>query len=408
MANNAPFIGIDALTQLGCAIMPDIAMAPYYDHERTFKKLGIKVISGNEFQNLRYALRTKGHTTRRKNVGDTIESQAGKLVERKLVTYVAWNRYRVNKNMFRELPREVGGQLMYPNSELNLKVALLNFTGDLFDNLFFGNHESAAPEYSLYDGFYTYIAKDIEDGYITPIHLSGAIVRPTGVNDTSAWDLFVQFMDALDPALRRVEGLRILCSPATAAAIYAAYGHSHGDHKEMGITADGNYTVAEYPNIEIAFDDIVGIGCRLIATVPDNFEYGIDTLDPQNGMTIESETSRDNDDFIIQPQSSQGCRVFDVSPRAFAMTDAAMTFQALSGNYREIHVYVNSSDAEKGTVTIDGVAPDASVEYQPGQIVALKATNGTGTFKKWSDGNTTATRNYVVGAESVALTAIFE
>lgn len=403
-----PFIGLEALTTLGCQIMPDIAMSAYYDRQTTFDKFGIKVISGDEFQNIRYAIRTKGHTTRRKRVGDTIESEAGKLVERKLVTYVAWNRYRVNKNMFRELPRQVGEQLMYPQSEMNLRVALQDYTGDIFDNLFFGDVDGDIEALALYVGFWTYLAQDIKEGYITPIKLSGAITRPTSVTDTQAWDLFIEFMDALDPALRRAAKLIVMCNPATASAIYSAYSHAHGDHKDMGIAANGNYTVAEYPNVEIAFDDAVGVGCRLVATVPDNFEYGIDTLDPQNGMSIAPETSRDNDDFIIQPQSSQGTRVFRVDPKNFAMTDAAMSFQALSGDYRDVFLYVSSSDDAKGTVTVNGEAPDSTKIYTPGEIVTLVATNGTGTFVKWSNGETNKTLQVVVGSSSEAITAIFE
>lgn len=406
---NFPFIGTEALTTLGCQIMPDIAMSAYYDRQATFDKLGIKVISGDEFQNVRYALRTKGGTTRRKEVGDTILNEGGKLVERKLVTYVAWNRYPLNKNMFRELPRKVGEQLMYPQSEINLRTALQDYVGDVFDNLFFGDVNGNVPERALYDGFWTYLKKDIEDGYLKPIALTGAIVRPTTVDDVIAWNLFVQFMDKIDPALRRAAKLIIMCSPITASAIYTAYSHAHGDHKEMGIAANGNYTVAEYPNVEIAFDDVLGIGCRLVATVPDNFEYGVDTLNPENGMSIEKETSRDNDNYIMQPQSAQGTRVFQVDPKHFAMTNASMSFEAQSGDYRDIHLYATANNAELGTVTVAGKAPDADALYATGETVELKATAAEGaTFKGWSDGVNTATRTIVIGTASAGYMAIFE
>lgn len=409
MAKTDPFIGTEALTELGTAIMPEIALSAYIDRQQTFDKLGIKVISGDEFRNIRYALRTKGHTTRRKKVGDTIESQAGTMVARELVTYVAWNRYRVNKNMFRELPRKVGEQIMYPESELNLRVTLQDYTGDVFDNLFFGDHNGAIEALALYDGFWTYLNQDILDGYVKPIHLTGAIVRPTSVTDTLAWDLFVEFMDALDPALRRAPKLIVICNPTTAAAIYSAYSHSHGDHKEMGIAGNGNYTVAEYPNVEIAFDDAVGVGCRLMATVPDNLEYGVDTLNPENGMSIAPETSRDNDDFIIQPQSAQGTRIFRVDPKSFAVTDAAMNFRALSGDYREVKLYISSSDEALGTVTVDGAAPDKEATFEPGQIVTLKAIPAEGkSFEKWSNLSTDAEITVIVGNQSDAFVAFFK
>lgn len=413
--NNAPLVNLETVQQIGCQIMPDIALSAFLTRERIFNKLGINVISGEEFQSVRYALRTKGHTTRQKKYGDTLTSELGKLEERKLVTHVAWNRYPLNKMMFRELPRKVGEQLMYPNSEKILKSILAAYTSDLFDNLFFGdpkNHElpegNVMKALGLYTGFWTYIAKDVQDGYIKPIQLSAAISRPTGVNDTLAWDLLVEFLDQLDPTLLGQDKLYILCSPQTAAAIYTAYGHAHGDHKEMGIAANGNYTVAEYPQIEIAFDACVGVGSRLVATVADNLEYGVDTLDPENSVSIEKDTHRDNDDWVIQPQSAQGTRVFDVSPRAFAMTADAMTFRALSGDYRAVNFSVSANNDEKGTVTINGEEPDPNMTFTPGQIVTLVAEPKEGaTFQKWSNGETEPEINVVIGAANDAIVAIF-
>lgn len=414
MAEVKPLVSLETVQQIGTQIMPDISLSAFLTRERIFNKLGIKVISGDEFQNVRYALRMKGHTTRQKKLGDSIKSEMGKLEERKLVTYVAWNRYPLNKMMFRELPRQIGEQLMYPESEKILKGALQNYTNDLFDNLFFGdhlNHElpegNAMKALGLYDGFWTYLANDIKDGFLKPIHLSAAITRPTSTADTQAWDLFVEFMDKLDPTLAGLD-FKVLCSPATAAAIYAAYGHAHGDHKEMGIAANGNYTIPEYPNVEIAFDPVVGVGCRLVATIDGNFEYGVDTLDPENKMSIEKETSVDNDNWVMQPSSAQGTRVFDVSPRAFAMTDAAMTFRALSGDYRDVNLIVASSDSAKGTVKVNDADPDNNAVFTPGQIVTLKAVNVSGTFQKWLPGNQTdAEISIVVGADTEAYTAVF-
>ena len=413
--NDQPLVSLETVQQIGCQIMPDIALSAFLTRERIFNKLGINVISGEEFQSVRYAMRTKGHTTRQKKYGDTLTSELGKLEERKLVTHVAWNRYPLNKMMFRELPRKIGEQLMYPKSEKIIKTILQAYTSDLFDNLFFGdpkNHElpegNVMKALGLYTGFWTYIAKDVQDGYIKPIQLSASIARPTGVNDTLAWDLLVEFLDQLDPTLLGQDKLYILCSPQTAAAIYTAYGHAHGDHKEMGIAANGNYTVAEYPHIEIAFDACVGLGSSIVATIPDNFEYGVDTLDPENSVSIEKETSKDNENWVIQPQSAQGTRVFDVSPRAFAMTADAMTFRALSGNYRNVNFSVLANNDEKGSVTVNDETPDPNKAYTPGQIVTLKAVAAEGaTFQNWSNGETEEEINVVIGNSNESIVANF-
>lgn len=416
MANDAPFIGIQALTELGRTIMPDIAMGAYYDRKAFFDKMYVKVISGDEFRNIRYMILTKGHTSRQWTPGSTIENTAGMMVEREMKTYIAWNRFRANAKMFRELPKMIGDQVSYPNSEAALRVALEDYVGDVFDNIVFGNHEyNDLPETSglrhlgLFDGWMTDINNDIEAGIVVPISLSAAISEPTSIDDIQAWTIFKEFRAKLDPALRGAAKLLFMMNSVTAEAIATAYANSKGNHKELGVNNLGNYTIPEMPNVEICFDDAWGDGCKMIATVPENLEYGIDTRNPENGVSVMAEPSRDNDDLIIQPQSAQGTRVFRTDKKHFAITSAELSPVSLAHDYHGSNCVVVSSNQEYGKVTVNDVEPENLTDYKPGVTLTLKAEpTEAGKFLKWSNGSTETTLTVVTKGTPESYVAFFD
>lgn len=405
----AEFIGTAALQQIAVQIMPEIAMSAYYNRQRVFDKFGIKVISGVQFKNVKYLLLRKGHTTRRKVVGSTLRSTVGQLLERELVTFLAWNRYKDNQDAYKEYPIATENGNSYPESEAALRAVMANYADDIYDNVWHGNHNLGNDHWlGLFDGFYTNMANDVTKGLVTPIHLSGTISRPTLTNDTQAWDLFEEFVQAWDVHLQAAEKVIVGMNSKTAAAIAAAYGNSKGNNKDCIRLENGNIAFLEYPNIEIAHDASLGVGVKMFATVPDNLEYGVDTLNEENGCMVQVGSDDDAKDVFFQPQSAQGTRVFNISASAFAVTDDSMSPIGVSGDYTTANCSVLTNNAEWGTVTVDG-KEQGSEDYPAGTTLALVATaTSAGQFVKWSDGNTNATRNYVTNGSLETVVAIFQ
>ena len=408
----AHFIGTEALQQIAVQIMPEIAMSAYYNRQRVFDKFYIKVISGVQFKNIKYLLLRKGHTSRRKEICAKLNSQAGTLLERELVTYLAWNRYRDNKSAYREYPIATESGNSYPESEAALRAVMANYADDLYDNVWHGDHtieQSDANAYlGLFDGFFTNMANDVINGYVKPIHLTGTITRPVNSSDHQAWDLFEEFIESWDPHLQTAEKVIVGMNSKTAAAIVAAYGNAKNNNKDCVRLENGNIAFLEYPNIEIAHDATLGIGSKMFATLPYNLEYGVDTENAENGCSVQVGSDDDADDIFFQPQSAQGTRIFNITPSAFAVTDAAITPVAISGEYVKNTFSVLVNDADAGSVTVNGSAPDNTVEYQAGTTLALVATAETGfKFVKWSDGNTSASRTVVTKGQLESIVAFF-
>lgn len=409
----AEFIGKENLTTLATTIMPEIAMSAYYNRQRVFDKFGIKVVSGAGFKNIKYLLLRKGHTSRRKTVGATLQNEGGKLIERELVTYLSWNRYKDNISAYHENPvTDANGGVSFPESEAALRTVMANYADDVYDCVWHGDHtiaNDAANAYlGLFDGFFTDIANDIIAGYVTPITLSGVIDKPANSTDHDAWDLFEEFINKWDPHLQNAEKVIVGMNAKTAAWIVAAYGNSKGNNKDCIRLENGNIAFVEYPNIEIAADASLGVGTKMFATIPDNLEYGVDTDNPENKVAVQLGSDNDADDIFFQPQSAQGTRIVNCTKAAFAVTDAAMSPIGVSGDYTKATYSVLSASETMGIVKVGGQTPDNTKEYPAHTTLTISAEAKSGyKFDRWSDGNKEASRTVVTKGIGESIVALF-
>ena len=84
------FIGIDALQQVANQVFKSVVMGPQYAAPEDMQRLGVKVISGIQYQRTTNIFLRKGGTTRRKDVNPKMNSEVGFLKERKLTAKLAW------------------------------------------------------------------------------------------------------------------------------------------------------------------------------------------------------------------------------------------------------------------------------------------------------------------------------
>ena len=416
------FIGKAALQHIADNFSSQIIMGAAHFRPEELDRMGVKITSGVQFKDTITVMNRKGGTTRRKVVGQTVANTIGYLEERPLVARLTWNRYWDNQDSYIETPYQVPGsaEYSYPMSEIAFKAIMANYGEDVFACLFWGDesYDKDDEQYgrlSLFDGFITYINKDINKGRISLangnlVH-TNAIIAPQSATDFAAWTIFENFWTSkVHPALKTAEKVKVLCSAETGVALANAYANKWHGNTGVQWLDNGNFKVQEYRNVEFVPSSFYGIGDRLLVYVDQNLEYGVNSLDSRNKIIVQTEFSdRDALDVAFQVQSVQGVRVINVNASHFCITDGTLQEGVVfQGDYLKDTFVVGVNNADGGSVTVNGAAPDNTKEYAANTTLALAATPASGyEFVQWSDGDKNATRNVVTNGQPAALIAFF-
>lgn len=411
------FIGQGGLEQVATKIESEIVLGPAMTRAGYFERMGIKVISGLQFKDIAYVMNRKGNTTVRKVVGKPVNSQIGYLEERPMVVKLSWNHYTDNKDNYYENPviNPESGTFSYPASELAMKACLANYGEDLLNDLWHGDDTLPDDdELGLYTGFITYLNRDKAKGRISTAYgnlvACDAIETPTKPTDVGALLAFEGWYNQWSPKLQNAEKVLVYGRKEVLFAIADAYANSKNQYKEANFLGNGNFVIPRYGNIEFCPDALMGgDGDLLIATIPQNFQYGCDTENSDSGISVRVGSDKDHNDITFQVQSVQGTRVLNVNSSVFCMSDGSLTYRSLSGDYTKNSYVVLSSNPQLGTVTVNGVAPDNTKEYPAGTNLTLVATPETGAeFVSWSNGSTNTSISVTTRGIPEAITAIFK
>lgn len=419
----AEFIGKAALQHIADNFRSQIIMGAAHFRPEELDRMGILVTSGVQFKDTRTVLNRKGGTTRRKVVGETVANTIGYLEERPLVARLTWNRYWDNQDSYIETPFQVPGsaEYSYPMSEIAFQAIMANYGEDVFACLFWGDEsydkdDEELGRLSLFNGFITYLNQDITKGRISLAngnlkHID-AFAAPDDSHDFAAWTIFENFWTSdVHPALKTAQKVLVYCSAETGVILANAYANKWHGNSGVKWLDNGNFTVPEYKNLEFVPSSYYGKGDKIILTVPNNFEYGVNSLDSRNKILVQTEFSdKDALDVAFQVQSVQGVRVINVNASHFCMTDGTLqegiVFQ---GDYMAATYAVVVNIAAAGSVTVNGEEPDNTKDYPANTTLTLVATANNGyAFDKWSDGVKTASRTVVTKGMPEALTAIFK
>lgn len=427
--NNAPeFIGKEALRHVAEQVGKQIIMGPAYEDPELLERLGIKVISGVQFKKTDHLLVRKGGTTRRKKVGTSVENKIGFLKERVLVAKLTWNRYKDNIDNYVETvfgtDGKAGGD--YPLSTIACEAIMKSYAEDLMSNLFFGKmeYEDSTDEekqkLSLYDGFHTDMEADIADGIISVPNGNlvpcEAITAPTDAHDSTPFDTVQEWWTKWDARLRQQKKVKLHCDILR--GIYIAQGYSNKYYGNSKVTyllgadgkPNGNFIVPEMPKVEFCPSDAWGVGTRMLATVPDNLQYGVDSENNQTFVKTQFGTDEDAQDVVFQIQSIQGTRIFNPLASAFCLSDGSIAENVINGDYSNSKLVVTIDGGAADTkVQVNGADYEKAAEFAPNAIITLKAVAGTGKkFKQWSNGKTDAEISITATGMPMAITAFFE
>lgn len=415
----ADFIGIENLRTIANKFAPQIIMGAAHFRPDVFARMRINVETGVQYVSTKTVFLRKGHTARKKVVGETINNSIGFMIERRCVTSLMWTRSEDNKDKYREkavVDDKDNTKFNYPLSELAMMAMLANYGEDVFDCLWHGDESIDKDADNGYlsgmDGFITYLNKDIEKGYISEAFgnyvKTGAIDAPTDKDDTGAYDEFVKFRNGWHQNLKNAPLVLVYCSEETGSAIARAYKNSCGGYDSVRYQDDDTYKFPEWRNVLVVPESSFGKGDKLIATVPFNFDYCVDSLDSRNGVFVQEGSDKDAMDIFYQVQSVQGTRVNNISSSSFCMSNGKLSPNDVAGDYTKNVFVVTSNDTSLGTVTVNGAAADNTVDYTSGTSLEIKAVaTATGQFVSWSDGDKNATRTIVTKGFPGGMMAIF-
>jgi hypothetical protein len=299
-----------------------------------------------------------------------------------------------------------------------MMAALANYGEDLFDCLWHGDDtitDKTADNYyrHLYTGFVTYLANDVATGLINAANGNlvtiGAIDAPADKDDAGAFNEFVAFRNGWHSNLQNAPEVLVYCTEETGYNIARAYANANGGHMYVKYNEDGSYKFPEWRNITVIPEASLGIGDKLIATVPYNFEYEVDSMDSRSGIFVQAGSDKDYFDVIYQVQSIQGTRVLNINASYFCMSTGSLAPKDIAGDYTKDLFVVSVNDATMGKVTVNGGTPDNTVNYAPNTSLELVATANSGyEFVQWSDGVQAETRTVVTKGQPGGLIAIFK
>lgn len=413
MATQLHTLSEENVSVLKNILAPDIIESPVLDNMAVFNKLRIKVIDDIEYAQTQIIFRRKGGEARRYKQGSTLRSTLGFMDESKLVMNQVWARYYENLQNFREKePFSIlGTNSTYnaPVSEFILRQIGKQFAGDNLNCLFFGNSaEGEDSPLSLYDGYWTIINNLVNVGKISSTE--GNLVSCDSIDDGPEttdgenFDAFMEWVEGWHPLLRNAPEVVVYMSPKQKRLITHSYMRKFTG-LQTASAGDEGFRFVGMENITLVADGIIGKGNRMIATLPENLQFGLDKASDWNSVMM-SHDPNDLNVLIFQVQSTVGARILDIAPSKFCVSDGTNTqIEQLNGDYQKNTLTVTSNSTTMGKVKKE---PEKDV-YDYGETVKLTATAESGYhFVKWSDGATISPRDIVYPGIPVTLQAIFE
>lgn len=411
------FIGIDNLTHVKDKLQGNIIMGPAYYSADELKRMAIKVITGIEFKDTATIFNRKGGTARRKVVGQPQNSNLGYLSERTLEAHIVWDFYKANEDDFQEKPQQLtingSAAFHFPKAEEFINQIGIAFNDNIFPCLWHGDEDSEKVEMTLFNGWHADLAKDIADGLVSKAKGNlvdmDALDAPAAEGDCAAWDSFVKWYNQWHPALKRREVI-VYMSTAYGNYIADAYEQKHRSHATVQFLPDanGNFKVREYPKVTFCPSDDFGDGTRVIATVPGNFELGVNSEADQSFVSVRHGSDNDHKDISFQIQGIFGTRILRIEAPFFVTNGGSIEDKYWSGDYTKDSFTAVANDATMGTVAVSPAPVNG--EYAKGTTLTLTATPKTGfKFVKWQGACNaeTATANVITKGQPESAVAIF-
>lgn len=390
-------------------LRPEILQTPALLNADVLKMLRINLLTGIQFQDSQIINVRKGGTTRRYAERDLLEdgSQAGRLVERKLEVELSMNRYPDNIQNYREKePFRLNPDNTFeaPNTRAAIDAILANYAEDIFANLFHGKKGGSNKALSLYDGIYTHIQNYVNKGEIKVV--PGANIVIGGTDKAANWHAFKDWYNSLPTRLRAAKELIVMATDEAKAEILEGYIREYIHLASTNDIDKPGFRFVTMENVTLVSNPVMGKGSFLVATLPENIDFGVDSLNNQAQVFV-SQNYKDLNEFMYQIQSAQGVRIRMLDAGSICVNDADMNKPITDIQGAEMDAPLTVVfDPTKGKVT-SSVADMSNLKA--GTSVTLTAQPEVGyKVSTWSDGVTDAQRTVITDGFPTQLSVLFE
>lgn len=396
-------LSIEDIQHVKQQIHEELVAKAYLLDDAMFGDLGIMVTTDVENIDVCQIFNRKGLVARPYRVGNVKNSQIAKIVDNpaKVEPYYIKTEDSIERYREKGPYNVVGGAGEAEMSQKNMFEMAGRAAEDVRFNIFFGNKANRSlPDtqanqeklgLSLFDGFYTLIAKAKTDGTISAANknliATGDIAGKTPVQ---VYEMLVNFYSALHPYMKKPENkLYILASDQFCRLAIKGYMQTY---QQLAPTIlDANWKFAEMPNLTLKTSAAMGTGGQLIAVCRDDIlEFICDTREGTAKIRI-GQTNPDLSIFGYQINAAATTRIRDYDPMYFATNDVQNSYDWTPGQYTSDIFTVTSSNTAEGTVAISSGQKDL---YADGDIITVTATPAANfKFVGWSDGAKTFTEN---------------
>lgn len=323
----------------------EILISPATLKKSELDKIGATVITGvsnieSEFISQAYEGSVRAYDVTKTYTEDDAK-EISRIIERRLKVHLAFRMANLNTQRFKE--KEPFDTTDKTNEEILMGLpatsyALLQageyYAQDVIKPFFHGDRDLGNDNpLGIYDGILKHVKKDMttyvdESGVTVPVLISkengnlietSPLTKPVSETDFTAFSVFEEFIEALDPALLdNPDGVLVLVDKKKAPFIYQAYMNRY-PNLQNSVKFEGGYKFFTHDNITLVGTPLLGDTNLMIATRPGNMHFGIASEHDDNNVYAK-QYGLDPNRINLWIQSYQGTRLLNPTKSHFAIS----------------------------------------------------------------------------------------
>ncbi len=333
---------ISTLSESAKVYQKDLKMLPYAVMAQVLGIHGITLFPGVQNKHTITEYQRKQGIAKPYATGLTVvNSDLGKTIERTLEVQKAYASVKDNINNYKTLSVGPGDLLgsnqskKHPWEMIMLTSIVKTFGEDILDCLFPGARDIADQSPSgLFDGYDTLIDILIASGEIATgngnLVNTGSIVAPTSETDVDVFNQLLAFWQAAHPSLRNANTL--LSVPYSISDYYNGAFFNKFRYKPTVDEYQRTILEGSGGKCKIVPSNIMGTGDRIKLSIPNNEDFGMNTLGDEDFVQVRT-PYEDPNEIQFWIQGDYGTRIRSIHRKVFQINDGTPVANALSGDY---------------------------------------------------------------------------